>query len=171
MRRSRRSRRAATGSRRPSYGSRGAATLGVRPGNHGERGERAGERERQAQRCAAGGRSEQPSGSAAIAALPRIVRRSRHGYPDSLLGTMTAVAVTGIGVVSAFGHGVEPFWRGLTAGACGLRPIRRFEMPPGVALGGEVPPLERRVLVLGGIGRHIVWLSLMALAACRLALV
>src|SRR5438034_9843828 len=60
--------------------------LGVWSGNHGERGERAGERERQAQRCAAGGRSEQPSGSAAAAALPRIVRRSRHGYPDSLLG-------------------------------------------------------------------------------------
>src|SRR5437016_1175043 len=73
--------------------------LGVCPGNHGERGERAGERERQAQRrptrcgardarrelVAAGGRSEQPSGSAAVAALPRIVRRSRHGYSDSLL--------------------------------------------------------------------------------------
>ena len=84
---------------------------------------------------------------------------------------MTAVAVTGIGVVSAFGHGVEPFWRGLTAGACGLRPIRRFEVPPGVALGGEVPPLERRELVLTAIGRRIDWLSLMALAACRLALV
>src|SRR5437773_722722 len=59
--------------------------LGVCRGNHGERGERAGERERQAQRRAAGGRSEQPSGSAAAAALPRIVRRSRHDYPDSLL--------------------------------------------------------------------------------------
>src|SRR5207237_353170 len=74
-------------------------------------------------------------------------------------------------VVSAFGHGVEPFWRGLTAGACGLRPIRRFEVPAGVALGGEVPPLERRELVLTAIGRRIDWLSLMALAACRLALV
>src|SRR5881628_2695424 len=73
--------------------------LGVCRGNHGERGERAGERERQAQRrptrCgardarreldAAGGRSERPSASAAAAALPRIVRRSHHDYPDSLL--------------------------------------------------------------------------------------
>src|SRR5207253_7304418 len=76
--------------------------LGVRPGNHGERGERAGERERQAQRrptrcgardarrelVAAGGRSEQPFGSAAAAALPRIVRRRRHDYPDGLLGAL-----------------------------------------------------------------------------------
>src|SRR6266705_2956205 len=61
--------------------------LGVCRGNHGERGERAGERERQAQRCAAGGRSEHPSGRAARAARPRIVRRSRHDYPDSLLDT------------------------------------------------------------------------------------
>src|SRR5438876_5783243 len=73
--------------------------LGVGPSNHGERGERAGEREREAQRrptrcgardarrelVAAGGRSEQPSGSAAAAALPRIVLRSRHDYSDSLL--------------------------------------------------------------------------------------
>src|SRR5436190_24247377 len=77
----------------------GRIALGVRPGSHGERGERAVERERQAQRrptrcgardarrelVAAGGRSEQPFGSAATAALPRIVRRSRYDYPDSLL--------------------------------------------------------------------------------------
>src|SRR5437870_12143207 len=77
-------------------------TLGVCPGGHDERGKRAGERERQAQRrttrcgardarrelVAAGGRSEQPSGSAAAAALPRIVRRSRHDYPDGLLASL-----------------------------------------------------------------------------------
>src|SRR5438552_7011973 len=76
--------------------------LGARPSNHGERGERAGERERQAQRrptrcgardarrelVATGGRSEQPFGSAAAAALPRIVRRSRHDYSDGLLGVV-----------------------------------------------------------------------------------
>ena len=83
---------------------------------------------------------------------------------------MTDVAVTGIGVVSPFGHGVEPFWRGLVAGTCGLRPIRRFEVPRGVALGGEVPPLEPRELVTTAIGRRIDWVSLMLLAACRLAL-
>ena len=83
---------------------------------------------------------------------------------------MTEVAITGIGVVSALGHGVEPFWRGLLAGESGLRPIRRFATPGGPALGGEVPALEPRTFVRTAIGRRIDWVSLMALAACRLAL-
>src|SRR5207249_3341564 len=84
-----------------------AASLGVRPGDHGERGERAGERERRAQRrptrcgardarrelVAAGGRSEQPSGSAAAAALPRIVRRSHYDHPDTLLKVVSTRGV------------------------------------------------------------------------------
>jgi 3-oxoacyl-[acyl-carrier-protein] synthase II len=83
---------------------------------------------------------------------------------------MTAVAVTGIGVVSGLGHGVAPFWDGLVAGTSGLRPIRRFPVPPEAALGGEVPALEPRLWVRSPLGRRIDWVSLMALAACRLAL-
>jgi len=82
---------------------------------------------------------------------------------------MTAVAVTGIGVVSALGHGVEPFWRGLLEGTPGLRPIRRFPVE-GDTLGGEVPALEARTVVRTPIGRRIDRVSLLALAACRLAL-
>src|SRR5437016_13727544 len=85
-RRRRRSRR----SDRRCAGSAWPETLGVRPGNHGERGERAGEREREAQRRptrrarrhAAGGRSEHPARS------PRIVRCSRRGYSDRLLAML-----------------------------------------------------------------------------------
>ena len=83
---------------------------------------------------------------------------------------MTDVAVTGVGVVSGFGHGVEPFWRGLLTGASGLRPIRRFAVPSGPALGAEVPSLDPRTLVRTPAGRRIDCVSLMALAACRLAL-
>src|SRR5262245_22987221 len=75
---------------------------------------------------------------------------------------MTAVSVTGIGVVSALGHGVEPFWRGLLEGTPGLRPIHGFP-----ALGGEVPALEAGTLVRTPIGRRIDRVSLLALAACR----
>src|SRR5439155_10116652 len=40
----------------------------------------------------------------------------------------------------------------------------------GSALGGEVPPLDARAYVRTAIGRRIDWVSLMALASCRLAL-
>lgn len=55
------------------------------------------------------------------------------------------VAVTGYGAVSGFGWGVEPFWRGLLAGATAIGDFRRFdhsayrthvaaEVPAGIAL-------------------------------------
>jgi 3-oxoacyl-[acyl-carrier-protein] synthase II len=83
---------------------------------------------------------------------------------------VSAVVVTGIGVVSGFGHGVDPFWQGLVSGGSGLAPIRRFEVPPDASLGAEVPPLDTRAFVRSSIGRRIDWVSLMTLAACRLAL-
>ncbi len=80
------------------------------------------------------------------------------------------VAITGIGVVSALGHGKEPFWNGLVAGVSGIRPLRRCARPncPG-AVGGEVPGLEARTFARSPLGRRIDWVSLMALAATRLA--
>jgi 3-oxoacyl-[acyl-carrier-protein] synthase II len=81
-----------------------------------------------------------------------------------------SAVVTGIGVVSGFGHGVEPFWQGLVSGTSSLAPIRRFEVPPHASLGAEVPPLDTRAFVHSSIGRRIDWVSLLALAACRLAL-
>jgi 3-oxoacyl-(acyl-carrier-protein) synthase len=80
------------------------------------------------------------------------------------------VAVTGIGVMSALGHGVEPFWDGLVAGRTGLRPIQRFAVSPTSALGGEVPPLDAPTVVRSALGRRMDWLSLLAVAACRRAL-
>ena len=81
------------------------------------------------------------------------------------------VAVTGVGVVSALGHGAEAFWAGLLGGVSGLRPIRRFALPSGAPiLGGEVPPIAVADVARSAIGRRIDWVSLLALAACRLAL-
>jgi 3-oxoacyl-[acyl-carrier-protein] synthase II len=82
---------------------------------------------------------------------------------------MTAVAITGLGVVSPLGHGIEPFWRRLVAGESGLRQIRRFPAPAG-ALAGEVEGLDVRSVVRTPVGRRIDWVSLMTLAACHLAL-
>jgi 3-oxoacyl-[acyl-carrier-protein] synthase II len=80
-----------------------------------------------------------------------------------------AVAVTGLGVVSAFGHGVGPFWEGLTAGRSPLRAAERAALD-GVGLVGEVPALEVRAFARTPLGRRIDRPSLLALAACRLAL-
>jgi 3-oxoacyl-[acyl-carrier-protein] synthase II len=81
---------------------------------------------------------------------------------------MTAsVAITGIGVVSALGVGVDAFWRGLVAGECGVRPVARLGAE---ALAGEAPPLALRDFVRSPLGRRIDRVSLLALAAGRLAL-
>jgi len=79
-----------------------------------------------------------------------------------------AVAVTGVGVVSGFGLGVEPLWDGLVAGRTACRPARRVEAP-GVLV-AEVDHLEARDVVRSPQGRRIDRTSLLALAAAHLAL-
>jgi act minimal PKS ketosynthase (KS/KS alpha) len=54
------------------------------------------------------------------------------------MSTRTAV-VTGLGPVSAFGTGVEPFWRALVAGKSGTRKLTRIAPPRrGCAVAAEV---------------------------------
>ena len=77
---------------------------------------------------------------------------------------MSAVAVTGIGVVSAFGVGTDRFWEGLLSGRCPLVPNAT-----GVPI-GAVEGLDLRAFVRTPAGRRIDHLSLLALAAARLAL-
>jgi 3-oxoacyl-[acyl-carrier-protein] synthase II len=40
---------------------------------------------------------------------------------------MRRVVVTGLGAVSPFGIGVKPYWAGLAAGACAIRPLTLFD--------------------------------------------
>jgi 3-oxoacyl-[acyl-carrier-protein] synthase II len=79
-----------------------------------------------------------------------------------------AVAVTGVGVVSAFGLGVGPFWDGLLAGRTACRAARRVEAP-GILV-AEVDGPEVRDVVRSPQGRRIDRTSLLGLAAARLAL-
>lgn len=74
-----------------------------------------------------------------------------------------AVVVTGIGVLSAFGVGTEPFWTGLSSGRCPL--VARDGVPVGTVEG-----LDAKAFVRTAGGRRIDHASLMALAAARLAL-
>jgi 3-oxoacyl-[acyl-carrier-protein] synthase II len=78
------------------------------------------------------------------------------------------VLVTGIGVVSAFGLGVEAFWDGLLAGRDACVPAGIPEAPG--ARVARVEGLEARRWVRSAQGRRIDRTSLLALAAARLAL-
>lgn len=80
-----------------------------------------------------------------------------------------AVAVTGIGVVSALGNGVGAFWEALVAGRSGIGPVERF-VTPGGAPGAEVRGLAVRDVARSPAGRRMDRTSLLMLAACRLAL-
>lgn len=53
------------------------------------------------------------------------------------------VVITGLGVVTPLGIGIDRFWEGLTARCCGIRKIEAFDAS-GLAsqLGGETPPFK-----------------------------
>nr|MBA3430845.1 beta-ketoacyl-[acyl-carrier-protein] synthase II [Actinomycetota bacterium] len=56
---------------------------------------------------------------------------------------MTEVVVTGIGIVSPIGTGVEPFWEGLTSGRSGVDVIKGFDTDGLlVRIGAEVHDFE-----------------------------
>ena len=82
---------------------------------------------------------------------------------------MTPVAITGIGVVSALGIGLEPFWQGLLSGRSGIAPLTKLALRRPLQ-GGAVPPIEVRTFARSPAARRIDRASLLALAACRLAL-
>ena len=77
-----------------------------------------------------------------------------------------AVAITGIGVLSGFGIGTEPFWEGLVAGRSAIGAL-----PGGPGRrGAVVPPIELRAFARTPAARRIDRVSLLTLAASRLAL-
>jgi 3-oxoacyl-[acyl-carrier-protein] synthase II len=87
------------------------------------------------------------------------------------MNTLSPVVVTGIGVVTSIGVGVEPFWRHLLAGTSGISPVESFDTSRyAVHLGGEVKGFAAREFVqalpVEAIGRA----SQLAIAAARLAL-
>src|SRR5581483_4801992 len=56
---------------------------------------------------------------------------------------MRRVAVTGLGVVSPLGVGVDAFWEGLSHGRSGVRRITRFDPTPfPTQIAGEVPDFQ-----------------------------
>jgi 3-oxoacyl-[acyl-carrier-protein] synthase II len=80
------------------------------------------------------------------------------------------VVVTGLGVVSPFGVGVDPFWDGLAAGRSAIRRITHFD-PSGYPcmIGGEVPDFDPRAFMDFKEARRMSRSSQLAVAAARMA--
>ncbi|MFI5179171.1 MAG: beta-ketoacyl-[acyl-carrier-protein] synthase family protein [Vicinamibacterales bacterium] len=81
------------------------------------------------------------------------------------------VVVTGIGVVTSVGIGVEPFWRAILAGDCGIGPVESFDTSRyAVHLGGEVKAFRPEAYVTRLPLASMARASQLAIAAARLAL-
>jgi 3-oxoacyl-[acyl-carrier-protein] synthase II len=80
------------------------------------------------------------------------------------------VVVTGIGVISPFGVGVEPFWAGLSAGRSAVGRITRFDASDyPCQLAAEVPDFEPRAFMDFKEARRMSRCSQFAVAAARMA--
>jgi 3-oxoacyl-[acyl-carrier-protein] synthase II len=81
------------------------------------------------------------------------------------------VVVTGMGVVTPLGIGLEPFWSGLVAGRSGVGPISLCD--PGDSpstIAAEVPGFEPRDYMDAKEARRVSRASQFAVAAARMAL-
>src|SRR5580765_449498 len=92
-------------------------------------------------------------------------------YTNSPMELRPRVVVTGLGLVTSVGIGVDAFWRALLAGACGIGPVESFDTKRyNVHIGGEVKNFDPRGLIErlrpNGMGRA----SQLAIAAARMAL-
>lgn len=81
------------------------------------------------------------------------------------------VVVTGLGVITPLGTGVEPFWRGLLEGRSGVRRVTRFD-PSGYPcqIGAEVLDFEPTAFMERREARRMDRFTQFAVAATRMAL-
>ena len=83
----------------------------------------------------------------------------------------TRVVVTGVGVVSAWGWGREPFWAGISGGGSAIGPFSRFDHAGHrTHVAGEVPPPPADLPVSVRDWPRLSWADRFAVAAAREAL-
>jgi 3-oxoacyl-[acyl-carrier-protein] synthase II len=98
-------------------------------------------------------------------------RWQRHPPSREVTYLDNRVVITGMGVATCLGIGLEAFWDGAREGRCGLGPISSFDPSPyGCALAGEVPMAGLLRWVNPRNLRHLDPLSINAVACTRMAL-
>ncbi len=81
------------------------------------------------------------------------------------------IVITGIGLVTPFGVGQEPFWHGLTTGMSAVGPISQCDASPfPCQIAGEVRGLDARAFMDVKEARRMSRASQFAVAAARMAL-
>lgn len=89
----------------------------------------------------------------------------------ALMTSRPRVVVTGIGVVTSIGVGVDAFWKAILAGECGIGKVESFDTARyAVHIGGEVKNFDPRGFVERLPPNSIARASQLAIAASRLAL-
>lgn len=81
------------------------------------------------------------------------------------------IVVTGMGVVTPLGIGIEPFWQNLTAGKSGIHHVESFNISTLASqIAGEVPGFDPKSYMDAKDARRISRASQFAVAAARMAL-
>jgi 3-oxoacyl-[acyl-carrier-protein] synthase II len=79
--------------------------------------------------------------------------------------------ITGIGLVTPIGNGVEEYWNALTAGMSGIGPITLFDTTGcAVTIGGEIKNLDFSKYIPPELSRKMSRTSKLAVVAARMAL-
>src|SRR6185295_11113321 len=96
-----------------------------------------------------------------------IARGARQAHVASgLTGAMRRVAITGLGVVSALGVGVDAFWAGLSAGRSGTRRVTLVDPALlNTPIAAEVPDFDPEQLLAGAALDMLDRFSQLALVA------
>lgn len=81
------------------------------------------------------------------------------------------VVVTGIGVISPVGHGVDGFWDGISSGRCGIKQITRFDTSQIRAkVAGQIDDFDPLEYLDARLSRRVDRFAQMALASTEMAL-
>jgi 3-oxoacyl-[acyl-carrier-protein] synthase II len=96
---------------------------------------------------------------------------TRYESPQSTMSTQRRVVITGVGVVSPIGTGVDTFWKAALAGTNGVRPLTSIDATPFRSkIGGEVRDFDATKYLTADQIKHMGRSSQFAVTATKMAM-